>query len=132
MDNKDKINYWVELAEDDLDVAKILIDKKKYLHFGFMCHQVIEKILKALYAQETKEIPPYTHGLKKLAKKAKIYNEFSEEQIFLLATLEPLNIEGRYPTLKQELYNSLDKDVCRKLLKDTEELMIWIKSKLDR
>ena len=132
MNDYDKIDYWLEIAKADFEVAKILMKKKKYLHFGFMCHQVIEKMLKALYVQEEKEIPPYIHGLKKIAKKAKIYDELSEEQIFVLATLEPFNIEGRYPTVKQELHNSLDKNTCKKLLKDTEDLMIWIKNKLDK
>ena len=131
MNDYDKIEYWVELAKYDMETAKVLMNNKKYLYFGFMCHQTIEKILKAVYVKKIKAMPPYIHGLKKIARESKIYDEFSEEQILLLATLEPLNIEGRYPTVKQEIYNSLDKEVCEKLVKDTEELMIWIKNKLD-
>lgn len=42
----DKINYWIELADYDLKTAKAMLDTKRFLYVGFMCHQVIEKTLK--------------------------------------------------------------------------------------
>lgn len=41
----DRIKYWVEMAEYDFDTAKAMLDTKRYLYVGFMCHQVIEKML---------------------------------------------------------------------------------------
>lgn len=45
----DKIRYWVEIAEYDLATAEAMLETGRYFYVGFMCHQVIEKILKAHY-----------------------------------------------------------------------------------
>lgn len=42
-----KIDYWADLSSYDLDTAKSMLESKKYLYVGFMCHQAVEKILKA-------------------------------------------------------------------------------------
>ena len=130
MSDYDKIDYWVEISEYDLETAKAMLQTKRFLYVGFMCHQSVEKMLKANYVKVTNKIPPYVHGLKKISVQGEIYDCFSEEQIELLATLEPFNIEGRYPVLKMEISKMLDKNVCQNLIKDTEELIKWIKNKL--
>ncbi len=43
----DRIQYWVEMSDYDFETAKAMLETKRYLYVGFMCHQVIEKILKA-------------------------------------------------------------------------------------
>jgi len=43
-----KIEYWIEIAAYDLATAKALLETKRFLYVGFMCHQAIEKILKAI------------------------------------------------------------------------------------
>ncbi len=67
MEIKGIIDYWINLAEDDLDSAEIMLKNKKYLQSGFYCHQTIEKILKAYYWYTREQEPPYTHNLMKLA-----------------------------------------------------------------
>ena len=127
----DKVNYWIEIADYDLETARVMLNNGRFLYVGFMCHQAVEKILKAYHVKNTKEMPPYIHGLKKIAEKSNIYSEFSEEQIMVLATLEPLNVEGRYPMFKEQISKTLNESICKKLIKDTEELMKWIKNKLE-
>ena len=39
----DKVAYWIELSDYDLETAKAMLDTKRFLYVGFMCHQVIEK-----------------------------------------------------------------------------------------
>ena len=127
---EDKQAYWIELAEYDLVTAKVMLDGKRYLYVGFMWHQAIEKVLKGYYVGVKEDTPPYTHNLTILAKKSEIYNIFSEEQKDLIDTLQPLNIEARYPTHKEKLMKSLNEERCRGILKDTEELFLWVKTKL--
>ena len=74
MDIKEKIDYWIEIAVDDLDSADIMLNKKKFLQAGFYCHQSLEKILKGYYWFIKKEEPPYTHNLLKLSKESGIDN----------------------------------------------------------
>jgi HEPN domain-containing protein len=48
-----QISYWIGLAMEDFEVAKILMEKKRYLHGLFFCHLVIEKSLKAIVVKIT-------------------------------------------------------------------------------
>ena len=95
MKQSEKVAYWLEIAEYDLETAKAMLDTKRYLYVGFMCHQAIEKILKAVYvAKFPSETPPYTHNLIKLARLSGIFDLLVPEQIFFVNKLEPLNIES--------------------------------------
>ena len=102
----------------------------RYLYVGFMCHQSVEKILKAYYHASTKNIPPYIHSLSRLAEISGLLEVFSEKQLTTIDALEPLNIESRYPSYKEILMKSLNENKCEKLLTDTLSLISWIKSKL--
>lgn len=125
-----KISYWVELALYDLETASAMLESKRYLYVGFMAHQTIEKILKAYFVKTIKNTPPFTHNLSSLAKQSTISTSFSEEQLNLIDILEPLNIEARYPTHKEQLLKSLDSERSQDILNRTQELFEWIKAKL--
>ncbi|MCK5131340.1 MAG: HEPN domain-containing protein [Candidatus Sabulitectum sp.] len=125
-----QIEYWIDLADYDLDVARLMLKGGKYLYVGFMCHQVVEKMLKALYVSEVHSTPHRSHNLTHLSKQSNCYEKLSSEQKNLLDTLEPLNIEARYPTYKEQLMQSLTLDRTTSILHQTEELMIWIKKQL--
>ncbi len=130
MSDFDKTDYWIELADYDLETAKAMLKSKRFLYVGYMCNQVIEKMLKAYYVKVNEKQPPYTHKLIRLAEESNIYKMFSDEQKDFLDIISPLNIEARYPTQKQDLLESLSKDKCVNIIKRTEELMLWIKNKL--
>ena len=104
----------------------------RYLYVGFMCHQTIEKVLKAVIARDCvdDEIPPKIHNLQRLAEKAGIFGKMSEEQKSILRRLNPMNIEARYPDYKNQISATLNHDICQKLLKETEGLQCWIKEQL--
>ena len=95
-----------------------------------MCHQTIEKILKAYWSNCLEEVPLKIHSLSRLAEKTGLDQELSEEQLDFIDRLEPLNIEARYPSYKERLMKSLSKEYCQQLLKETKELQQWIKNKL--
>lgn len=84
-----------------------MFETKRFLYVGFMCHQTIEKIFKALYFRLIGETPPLSHSLSYLAKKGGFYEEFEESQKLFLDQIEPLNIEARYPSQKERFFKSL-------------------------
>lgn len=49
MAKEDVIQRWIEIVQEDLSVAEDLYKTKHWLYVAFMCHQVIEKILKAYW-----------------------------------------------------------------------------------
>ena len=125
-----KIQYWVELSEYDMQTAEAMLESKRFLYVGFMAHQSIEKILKAYLIHQGCETVPYSHSLSLLAKKSEIYQEFSEQQKNFMDLLEPLNIEARYPTHKQQLLGSLTPARCSDILDNARELQKWLNKKL--
>lgn len=130
MDEFGKLHYWIESAEYDLQTAKAMLDTERFLYVGFMCHQTIEKALKALYVFRNPEDElPYIHKLVRLANLSKISEEMSANQIALLNELNPLNIEARYPTQKELLLASLTAERCRDYIRRTEALFEWLKTK---
>jgi len=60
---KDKCKYWLELSDYDIGTAEAMLKTKRFLYVGFMCHQAVEKILKAYYNKVYDEPAPYTHNL---------------------------------------------------------------------
>ena len=126
-----KVEYWMETSEYDMETAKVMLEGKRYLYVGFMCNQAIEKILKSYYALVKNETPPYTHNLRRIATESNLYKELSEKQKSFIDNIIPLNIEARYPEYKQMLYEALNKDECKKIIKETEEFILWIKKKLE-
>ena len=128
----DKVDYWIELCDDDLKAAKNLLFSKDYLWMGFICHLIAEKSIKAVVASTTSEVPPKIHHLLRLAERAGINEELNEAQKTLLSKLMPLQIEARYPEHKAKIAAILTNDYCTELLEETEEFLCWIKERLGK
>jgi HEPN domain-containing protein len=126
----DKVKYWISLSDYDLETAEAMLQTKRYLYVGFMCHLAVEKILKAYYTKKKSSNAPYTHNLTFLLKESGIYEQLSVEQKDFIQILEPLNIESRYPSYKEKLFESLNIDRCIMIIYSTKEIVNWIKMKL--
>ena len=126
----DKVAYWINIADYDLGTAEDLYKSKRWLYVAFMCHQVIEKTLKAYWSATREDDPPFIHHLSNLAIRSGLYEEMSESQQEFIAMLMPMNIEARYPEYKQKLALSLNGQVCKSIIKETKALQTWIKNKL--
>ena len=125
-----KIGYWLESAEYDLQTARAMLETKRLLYVGFMCHQVIEKSLKGIYVSRNPDAElPYIHKLLRLANLSGVYDEMSDAQKELLDTLSPLNIEARYPMHKELLLQSLTVERCETMIQETEALYVLLKTK---
>ena len=80
----DKIKYWIDLSDYDLDTALAMLESRRYLYVGFMCHQTIdqieplnietrypsykERLLKSLNEQKSREILNETKQLQEWIK----------------------------------------------------------------
>ena len=128
----ESVKYWLDIADYDFETAKVMLKGGRYLYVGFMCHQTIEKALKAVIARDCvdDEIPPKIHNLQKLAEKAGLFTKMSEGQKDTIGKLNPLNIEARYPNYKNRISVNLTKEICKKLIVETEDLLCWIKEQL--
>jgi HEPN domain-containing protein len=124
------IQYWAELSDYDYEVARSMHTAGHYLYVGFMCHQSVEKILKAIYVKKRNTTPPYIHKLDKLIEFTSLNDEFSERYYEIIDELSPLNIQARYPAHKDMVYKQLNTDKSKDILTKTGELLVWLKQKL--
>ena len=122
--------YWIEIAEYDIETAKAMLVSKRFLYVGFMCHQAIEKTIKAYYSSIKNEIPPFTHNLKSLAERCDLLSLFSDEQLDFIEEILPMNIEARYPTHKEMLIRLFTSQKCEEVIQQTVLLCQWIKQRL--
>ena len=126
----DRVKYWMEIANYDLGTAETLYEGGRWLYVAFMCHQAIEKTLKAYWCATQPNDPPFTHNLTTLSERTELDKEMSDDQLDIIATLMPMNIQARYPEYKDQLAKMLTKENCRNIIDETKKLQEWIKNKL--
>ena len=130
MNTAEKVEYWLGIADYDFDTAEAMYSTGRWLYVAFMCHQVIEKTLKAYWCTTQEDEPPYIHNHKRLADGCGLYSKMSMEQKDFLNTVTTYNIEARYPESKDALARKLDKEACRFIIDNTKTLQTWIKEQL--
>jgi len=127
-----KVDYWLELCDEDILTANALLSAGRLLHMGFFCHMTAEKAIKSVIADTTNDVPPRIHDLNKLAAHANILDSLTDGQLTLLDKLTPLQIQARYPEYKEKISEMLTSDYCKQLLTDTEAFLCWIKQRLGK
>ena len=128
----DKVDYWLDLCDDDLEAAKAMLLSKNFLWAGFICHLIAEKAIKAVISNITNDVPPKIHHLARLAERAEITEDLSIQQQSLLKELNPLNIEARNPQYKERIAKTLTAESTARLLTETEDFLCWIKKRLGK
>ena len=124
------VAHWVERSQYDLDTAKAMLDTGRYLYVSYMCQQAIEKIIKAIIAQQGKENFPI-HNLNRLAEISLIDSELNSEQFNFLAELTPYNIEARYGDYKESLSEIINDKKAQKVYEKTLEIHEWLYQKIN-
>lgn len=127
---QNKIAYWLDVAQYDLVSAKAMLKSRRFLYVGFLCHQTVEKCLKAYFWHNQKAEPPYTHNLLILSDKSKLDLVANEKHFTLFNELMPLNIQARYPEDKELLLKALNLKKCEDIFERTKEFYVWIKKLL--
>ncbi len=130
MTNEEIVRRWLEIAADDLEVAESNHSNGYWLYAAFLCHQSLEKTLKAYYQATHDDDPPYTHNHIRLLNVCGLIDELSEEQLRFIAHIEPMYIEARYPEQKAAAARTLSKEVSQRFIEQTKELTIWIRKRL--
>jgi HEPN domain-containing protein len=130
MTSEEKVTCWLNLSDEDLRAGATMLAGGHYLYTGFMCHQCIEKIFKAVYEYRINDTPPYVHDLLLIVEKAGVFEMFDEEQVHFIEQLNPLHIRARYPDYKKDLAKELTKAVCEQYIDKTQKLQQWTKEKI--
>ena len=117
---------WAEQARYDLATARAMMESGRYLYVLFCCQQAVEKMLKALIAKRTQDLPPRLHQLMRLAEAAGIIVE--EKRADFLRELSAYYIQTRYPEEIVGMGSEVKEGVAREILMQTEEVILWLES----
>jgi HEPN domain-containing protein len=128
MRREDKISYWVISANHDWTVAGHLFEKQDFSYALFFGHLALEKLLKAIFAKDHDETPPFSHRLPYLAEKAGL--ELSSKQLELLEAVTDFNLEARYPDEKFTFQKKCTKEFTSEYLQQIEEMIVWLRKLL--
>ncbi len=118
--------YWLTEAEEALQVADHLVEKRDYSYALFFGHLAIEKLLKALYAAKMQKHAPPIHNLLRLAKKAGL--SLDEPHTKALIAITTFNIEARYPDMKRAFRRQCTPEYTARQMTNIKELFQWLKS----
>lgn len=128
MDVKKVVDFWLEGAKDDLKTVEALWERKRYHHCLFFCHLVLEKVLKALVVEKTREHALPTHDLLLLARKAGL--ELPPEKLSELGEINDFNVRARYNDFKRKFYKKATREYTEKWYSHSREIYQWLKRRL--
>ena len=118
------VEQWIERARYDIETAEVLLHNQRYLYVLFCCQQAVEKALKAVIAQRSREMPPRLHNLVLLADRAGIV--LDEPRAALFRLLNGYYLNSRYPEeLPREEANVGEPDAAG-ALEGSREVLRWL------
>lgn len=121
-----KVKTWLTLAEDDLEFAsEVLQNGKRPYYAAHLCHQAVEKLLKAIVQFRTNKLPARTHNFIALCEQAKL--ELTKEKMQWLLDLAPHYIGTRYPEDLAKHRKLYTQDFSQKLFSETKDIFQWLK-----
>ena len=128
MEIQEKVEYWLDIAQYDLDTAEAMSDTGRWLYVVFMCQQALEKLSKGLYLFFIDENIPRIHDINSIMAKFadKLPCAIDDEKRMLFAKLSAFYLNNRYPEYKEHLSISVDKDEALKILGKTKETFSWL------
>ena len=129
MNREEKVQYWLDIVTEDLELSEFLFKNGRWLYAAFMCHQVVEKMLKAYWTATRDDVPPYIHEHKRLAELCGLYGQMDASQRSFLNEIRLMNIEARYPDYKRTVARSLNEDRTRHIVEQTKQMQQWLLQK---
>jgi HEPN domain-containing protein len=127
-DSKKLINYWIESSDQDFKTMTDLLNTRNYQWSLFVGHLVIEKLLKALYIQNTNQFPPLIHDLRRICEKAGLL--LNDQQVIVLDSISRFNLNARYDDYKQAFFKLCTTEFTEKWIEEIRIMRLWIKNQL--
>lgn len=112
---------WLKNAENDLEIAEILLKNEKHKAAAFHSQQASEKALKALLIQRKSQFPRI-HDLVKLSRMLKAPHDIIE----FCARIDPAYTSARYP----DVASDFDIEEVREILDYSKKVVEWTKKAL--
>ena len=129
MTRDDIAKKWMDQVDEDILSAEALCESGRWLYVGFLCHQAIEKTIKAYWYATQKVDPLYLHNHFRLLEGCGLKDQLNDTQRRFLEIMSPMYIAGRYPEYKNQVARMLNKESSEYLITETKKLTQWILQK---
>jgi HEPN domain-containing protein len=120
-----QFDYWRQGADEDMEVARHLVERGNTRHGLFLAHLALEKIIKARICKFSDGPAPRIHNLIRLAEIAQL--DLAEDVSNALADMNEYNLEGRYPV---PFVSPLTQSEAQQYLASAQEVFGWLTSRL--
>ena len=125
LDIAKQVRFWCEGAQEELAVARELLDRGRIRHSLFFAHLAVEKMAKAAFCKATRMPAPKSHDLLRLVTEAGLALEPRDTEF--LGQMGIYAIEGRYPG---ELAPAPTREEAAAILAQADEVNRWIERQL--
>ena len=120
------VQKWVDQAMYDLETARAMLDSGRFVYVVFCCQQAVEKMIKAVIANVTGEMPPRIHNLMQLVERAGLKPD--AQQALLMRELTELYVQSRYPDQLEPVTSSAWQPIAQDAMNRTEKVLGWLSS----
>jgi len=128
MSSQDKFEYWLDVAQYDLQTAEGMLTVGRWMYVAFMCQQAVEKLVKGLYLLYLDDNIPRIHNIETLIEyfKNKLPVEMPQEILDFFATLSSCYLNNRYPDYKNKLISQIKEPEAKAIYSKTQEVFAWL------
>ena len=127
MTSEEKYEYWLDIAEYDLETANIMFVGGRWLYVVFMCQQAIEKLVKGLYILYVDDDVPRLHNINDiLSRFSDKLPSISEEKYNFFDRLTRYYLNNRYPEYIQKLSMQTKQPEAKEVLEIAKEEFNWL------
>jgi HEPN domain-containing protein len=128
MDKQKKYTYWLDIANYDLSTADAMLKSGRYVYVAFMCQQSLEKLSKGLYNFYIDDNVPRVHNIGFIINKIieKLNVKVTDDVYELFETLAAYYLQGRYPSFKETISQTIDKYQAELILNKSKEVFEWL------
>jgi len=128
MSSQDKFDYWLDVAQYDLQTAEAMLTAGRWVYVAFMCQQAVEKLVKGLYLLYLDDDIPRIHNIGKIVVcfEDKLTAKISLEILDFFATLSMYYLNNRYPDYKNKLIYQIKEPEAKAIYSKTKEVFAWL------
>jgi HEPN domain-containing protein len=128
MSSQEKFEYWLDIAQYDLQTAETMLVGGRWLYVAFMCQQAVEKLAKGLYILYLDDNVPRMHNIGTLIGyfENKLPVEIPKETRKLFEKLSASYLNDRYPEYRLKLSARFKEPEAKALYSQTKEVFAWL------
>jgi HEPN domain-containing protein len=128
MTSQEKFEYWLDIAQYDLQTAEAMLLSGRWLYVAFMCQQAVEKLVKGLYILYLDDNVPRIHSIGTIIERfeKKLPVEISLETAKLFDDLSICYLNDRYPEYRNQLSSKIKESEAKALYSQTKEVFAWL------